>query len=379
MGLLPKEVKENAGITPYLWLVWLAYFVCHPFDRHASLLTWIVTMAGTLVFLTLYFLGFWVPGKRKLWVIAGIALLGILFTPSNWGATGFFVYAAAFAGFCGSIQFAISILLVLEACLSLTLWTAHLPLELWVSMTFLIAAIGGMNIQKAKQIAAYCKLRLAHEEIEHLAKTAERERIARDMHDVLGHTLSVIILKSELASRLADKDPPRAAQEIRDVERISREALAEVRKALKGYRAAGLDAEIAQARATLETAGVKVVASASQVNGNRGSSVILNPSDLRLSSAQEGVLALVIREAVTNILRHSKATECSLRLEQCDSSCTLQIADNGCGSNGAEGEGLRGMRQRVEILGGSLQRKTSPGTTLTITLPRTAIQSNGAR
>lgn len=377
MRLLPKDVRDHAGIAPYLWLVWISYFVADPAFHHASILTWVITLAATLVFLTLYFLGFWVRGKRKLWVIAGIALFGILFTPSNWGATGFFVYAAAFAGFCGSVQLAISILLVLEACLSLTLWAFHLPLEIWVSMTFLIAAIGGMNIQKAKQIAADCKLRLAHEEIEHLAKTAERERIARDMHDVLGHTLSVIILKSELASRLSDKDPPRAAQEIRDVERISREALAEVRKALKGYRAAGLDAEIAQARATLETAGIKVEASANHIDRGYASSILLNPSDLKLHSAQEGVLALVIREAVTNILRHSQATECSLRLEQSDAACTLEIADNGCGSNGIEGEGLRGMRQRIEMLGGSLQRKTSPGTTLTITLPRTAIKSNG--
>ena len=379
MRLLPKDVRAEAGVTPYLWLVWVSYFVANPAFHRSSTLTWVVTLAATCVFFTLYFLGFWLRGKRRLWVIAGIALLGVLFTPSNLGATGFFVYAAAFAGFCGSIQLALSILLVLEAILSLMVWAFHLPLELWVSMTFLIAAIGGMNIQKAKQIAANCKLRLAQDEIEHLAKTAERERIARDMHDVLGHTLSVIILKSELASRLADKDPPRAAQEIRDVERISREALAEVRKALKGYRAAGLDAEIAQARATLETAGIKVLASASHVDGGYATSIILNPSDLKLSSAQEGVLALVIREAVTNILRHSRATECSLRLEQSEAACMLEIADNGCGSNGVEGEGLRGMRQRIEMLGGSLQRKTSPGTTLTITLPRTAIKPNGVQ
>ena len=366
MRLLPKEVKADAGWTPYIWLVWLSYFVVNPAFHTFSISRWVSTLAATLVFLALYFLGFWIRGTRKLWVIAGIALLGIVFTPWNWGATGFFVYAAAFAGFCGGTQLAIAILLVLEASLSIVLWASHCPLELWVSMSFLIAAIGGMNIQKAKQIVANCRLRLAHEEIEHLAKTAERERIARDLHDVLGHTLSVIILKSELASRLADKDPPRAFHEIRDVERISREALAEVRSALKGYRAAGLDAEIAQARATLETAGIKVQASAPFRN-------------LELGSAQEGVLALVIREAVTNILRHSQATECGVRLSHSDGVCTLEIADNGCGGNGAEGEGLKGMRQRVEMLGGSLQRKTNPGTTLTITLPRTAIKSNGVQ
>src|SRR5258708_13782744 len=98
---------------------------------------------------------------------------------------------------------------------------------------------------------------MAQDEIEHLAKAAERERIARDLHDVLGHTLSLIILKSELASKLADKDPERAIEEIRDVERISREALAEVRQAVKGYRSSGLDNEFRHAGETLRTAGIR--------------------------------------------------------------------------------------------------------------------------
>jgi two-component system, NarL family, sensor histidine kinase DesK len=365
MRLLPQRIKTEVGWMPYVWLVWLSYFVVEPFLNRPSIGRWLEMLAELCVFLVLYFLGYWLDGKSKLWVIAGITLLAMVLTPRNWGASSFFVYAAAFAGFCGETELAIAVLLLLEASASVIMWAFHMPLELWVSTSFLIAAIGAMNIQHAKRIAANNRLRLAHEEIEHLAKTAERERIARDLHDVLGHTLSVIILKSELASRLADKDTPRAIQEIRDVERISREALAEVRSALKGYRAAGLDAEIAQARATLETAGIKVQASAS--------------GRLELSSAQEGVLALVIREAVTNILRHSQATECNLRLLQSNGVCTLEVADNGCGSNGVEGEGIKGMRQRVETLGGNLQRTTAPGTTLTITLPRTTINPNGVQ
>jgi two-component system, NarL family, sensor histidine kinase DesK len=364
MRLLPKEVKAETGWMPYIWLVWMSYFICDPAFHQRSIARWAVMLAGASIFLVLYFWGFWLKGKRKLWAIASITILAMGLTPYNWGASAFFVYAAAFAGFCGGTESAIAILLALEACASAIIWAFHMPLGLWVSTSFLIAAIGGMNIQHAKRIAANCRLRLAQEEIEHLAKTAERERIARDLHDVLGHTLSVIILKSELASRMVDKDLPRAIQEIRDVERISREALAEVRSALKGYRAAGLNAEMAQARATLETAGIKVQACSSQLD---------------LNAAQEGVLALVMREAVTNVLRHSKATECSLRLAQANGCCTLEIADNGCGSSDVEGEGLKGMRQRVEMLGGSLQRKTSPSTTLIVTVPRTSIQSNGTQ
>jgi two-component system sensor histidine kinase DesK len=349
---------------PYVWLVWLSYFVCDPALHPRSMTRWVEMLVGIVIFLALYFWGFWLKERRKLWAIASITILAVVFLPLNWGASAFFVYAAAFAGFCGGTELAIAILLALEACASVIIWPFHLPLGLWVSTSFLIAAVGAMNIQHAKRIAANCRLRMAQEEIEHLAKTAERERIARDLHDVLGHTLSVIILKSELASKLADKDPPRAIHEIRDVERISREALAEVRSALKGYRAAGLNAEMAQARATLETAGIKVQACSSQLD---------------LNAAQEGVLALVMREAVTNILRHSKATECNLRLAQANGCCTLEIADNGCGSTEVEGEGLKGMRQRVEMLGGSLRRTTSPGTTLVVTVPRSAIQPNGTQ
>ena len=104
--------------------------------------------------------------------------------------------------------------------------------------------IGIGNIFFAQRNRSNYKLRMAQEEIEHLAKVAERERIARDLHDVLGHTLSVIILKSELAGKLMDKDPERAKSEIRDVEQTSRQALAEVRQTIRGYRVQSLCEEI---------------------------------------------------------------------------------------------------------------------------------------
>jgi len=364
MRLLPKHLQSTVGWMPYVWLFWLGFLLLFECLHRPSVRIWVGAGVVSCIFLPLYFLGYWLEGKRKLWVIVPFVLMGgglVTFSPE---AFVFFIYAGAFAGFSGETGFAVSILGALVAIMGVQAWVLHLPLMAWVPFAVFTAVIGAANMQYAQRVKANARLRLAHEEIEHLAKTAERERIARDLHDVLGHTLSVIILKSELASRMVDKDLPRAAQEIRDVERISRDALAEVRRALKGYRAAGLDAEIAQARATLETAGIKV-----QASSNR----------LDLSPAQEGVLALVIREAVTNILRHSQATECGLRLLQSDGVCSLEIADNGCGSNGAEGEGLKGMRQRVETLGGNVQRKTSPGTTLTITLPRSAIQTNGVQ
>ena len=204
---------------------------------------------------------------------------------------------------------------------------------------------------------------MAKEEIEHLAKVAERERIARDLHDVLGHTLSVIILKSELAGKLIDRDPQRAKAEIADVERTSREALSEVRSTIRGYRAHNLDAELAQAKATLETAGV---------------SVKTESAEIALTPAQESVVALIVREAVTNVVRHAQARNCSLRLAPLNGRCLLEVQDDGRGGSQDEGNGLRGMRERIEALGGTLKRETGGGTRLSIQFPLTPAKANGS-
>lgn len=198
------------------------------------------------------------------------------------------------------------------------------------------------------------RLRLAQDEVERLAKVAERERIARDVHDVLGHTLSLIVLKSELAARLAERDVGRAADEIRDVERIARDSLAELRQAIAGYRAAGIPAELERARSTLETAGIRVECDADAV---------------ALTPEQEGVLALAIREAVTNVVRHARARSCRLQLRQSGRECTFEIQDDGRNPAGGEGFGLAGMRERVEALGGSLVRDLANGTKLVLTMP----------
>jgi two-component system sensor histidine kinase DesK len=202
----------------------------------------------------------------------------------------------------------------------------------------------------------FCQLQAANAEIEHLAKVAERERIARDLHDVLGHTLSVIILKSELAGKLIDHDPERAKAEMADVEQTSRAALADVRSTIRGYRAHSLEAELKQAKATLETAGVIVKSESEEV---------------RLTPAQESVVALVVREAVTNVVRHARARNCHLRLIPVNGNCRIEIHDDGRGGGAVEGNGLRGMRERIEALGGTLQRENSVGTRLSIEFPLT--------
>jgi two-component system sensor histidine kinase DesK len=184
---------------------------------------------------------------------------------------------------------------------------------------------------------------------------AERERIARDLHDVLGHTLSVIVLKAELAGRLLGKDNARAASEIADVEKTARTALAEVREAIGGYRTKGLQAEVEQARRTLDAAGV-----------------LLECGDTppQMAASEETVLSLAVREAVTNIVRHAGATLCTMQFaESGDGFRALIVADNGRGAGGGEGNGLRGMRERVQALGGRFRVESSSGTRVVIELP----------
>lgn len=352
MRLLPDN--KDIGWTPYLWLVYLSSLPISTMLMKAGPMRWTLTIVGMIAFLALYFWGWWISGRRLLWVIAGITLLAVLFAPINPGAISYFIYAGSFAGRAGEPKVGARILLGILAVIAIVTLIFHLAFFFWFISGLFTLIIGAGNIHFAQRHRDNRKLLHAQEEVEHMARIAERERIARDLHDVLGHTLSLIVLKSQLASRLAEKDPKRAAQEIQDVERISRDALAQVRSTIRGYHSRSLKAEVDQARATLESVGVKLESSVDAPN---------------LPPAQEGVLALALREAVTNVIRHSGASTCRLSLQQTGSGCRLEIRDDGRGTTAPEGMGLSGMRQRVEALGGTLRRDLSAGTTLTITLP----------
>lgn len=353
MRLLPKNCEHPWAIYSALYF---GFFFIDPIESHVSLLRWFFIALGTIAFLLLYFGIFWVSNRQALAHLAALVLLGVLFTPYNGGADTFFIFAVACAPFIVDTELgAIKILIAVELCVILTWWAFHQSVWFLIFGGGLSLVVGSSNIHFAQRNRANKKLLRAQEEIEQLAKVAERERIARDLHDVLGHTLSVIILKSELAGKLLDRDPGRAGNEIREVEQISRQALADVRDAIRGYRSQGLAAELARAKSTLETAGLTVQCDAS--------------TTMKIPAVQESVLSLAVREAVTNVVRHAQARTCRMRLEQQNGNCRLEIKDDGRGGSYAEGNGLRGMRERVEMLGGTLDRNTEAGTTLTITLP----------
>jgi two-component system, NarL family, sensor histidine kinase DesK len=353
MRLLPDD--PEIGWTPYAWLIYLTSFLIWPVLRSASLREWALTAAGTAIFLVLYFWGHWLEGRKILWAAGGILLLGVLFVPWNPGAGTFFIYAASFIADAVPPRFAWGLLGVLLAILALETPLAHLSPYAWAPAAVFSLVIGSICIHGSEVKRVNARLRMAQEEVERLAKTAERERIARDLHDVLGHTLSLITLKSELAGKLLDRDPERAGREIREVERISREALHEVRTAIAGYRSEGLQAEMGRARLALESAGVRLEYFTEAVE---------------LDSGQETVLALALRESVTNVVRHAAARSCRITLEQRAGETRLEVDDDGRGGSAPEGIGLASMRERVEGLGGTLERSAASGTTLRIVLPR---------
>lgn len=347
---------KDHGWSPLLWVLYLGFFFVDPILSHPSWKIWLADGIGAAIFLVLYLGLFTIENPFALGHIAGMVVLGIAFMRINGGACTFFIYAAAMLPFCVETQAAAAVgLAIVGGVGAITGWALHINnWSLFYSALFPVI-IGAGNTFFAERNRMNRKLRKANEEVEHLAKVAERERIARDLHDVLGHTLSVITLKSELAGKLLERDPERAKKEIHEVEEISRQALSDVRDAIRGYRSKGLAAEIAQAKSTLETAGLTVQCDAS--------------TSMKIPAMQESVLSLAVREAVTNVVRHAQASSCRMRLEQQNGACRLEIHDDGQGFSTMEGNGLRGMRERVEMLGGTLVRTNRSGTMLIITLP----------
>jgi len=356
IGSLDVGTQSNSG---YIWLAYSVFFLIDPVMSHSRRL-WIESGIIYAIFLVTFVSYMRARTTRQRHgLIVAFYVLGVASFPINAGGSSFFIYSAAFLPFVvASVPIVAAIIIAQTLGLVVEGLLLHInPIALTLT-TFIMCIVGASNTFIARQKRADTKLRMAHEEIEQLAAVAERERIARDLHDVLGHTLSVIVLKAELAGRLIDRDPQRAAQEIADVEKTARTALSEVREAIGGYRSQGLPAEMELARKTLQAAGVSLACE--------------SPLP-QLHAAEETVLCLAVREAVTNIVRHAQATHCRMRFTASgDGYHSLLITDDGTNPKLHEGNGLRGMRERVQSVGGRLSITTDPGVTLLIELPQTA-------
>lgn len=206
---------------------------------------------------------------------------------------------------------------------------------------------------------SYTQLVAAREQLAQLAVTEERLRFARDLHDLLGQSLSVLVLKSELVSKQLPPDTDEATRhEVRDIAQVARKSLNDVRDAVAGYRLPTLQAEISSARTALRAAGIGML-----VQDDLGA----------VPPEQDGVLAWCLREAVTNVVKHSGAKKCEVHLSTENGSAHLEVVDDGRGATSFDGgSGLAGMRERVELVGGALKLgpENGGGLRVLVTVPR---------
>jgi two-component system sensor histidine kinase DesK len=210
-----------------------------------------------------------------------------------------------------------------------------------------IVSIGAMMAAFGRQIRVNTELRAAREELARLAVTEERLRIARDLHDLLGHTLSVISLKTELAAKLVERDPRRAATELGEVQTVTRHALTEVREAVHGYRQLALDDALDGARSALAAAGIELQ---------------LDKSDVSLPPEVAAVLAWAVREGTTNVVRHSGARTCAIHVSADETTAAVEVEDDGSGAIAStSGSGLAGLAERAARVRGRLETGTRPG------------------
>ncbi len=354
---------EGGTTTPLrrvlcLWpLLYLAMLVLQPLsDPATGAFAWAVVAGAVVVFVPIYVIAENRDGTVRRWSPAISTVIGVLVFPVNSYAGVFLIYAAAFAGNHLSRRASTRWLIGLTALLGVIAVVSPIPFP-WRLLAFLpslcfVWIIGLACIEAVDRRRAADALRVEHARIGHLATLTERERISRDLHDLLGQTLTGIVVRSQLAQRLTRSDPAAGAAEMAEVEQAARAALTEVRATVAGWRHVALDEELTVSRDALAAAGVELL--------------VARDPDLALTPSTETALALALREAVTNVVRHAHAGSCAVALRRAGENVLLEVTDDGVGGGAREGTGLTGMRERIAALGGDVHRG---GTALTVAVP----------
>ena len=356
----PSQLAQPGRLGPLFAAVWL-FFLLDPLStgwEHRDELTGVLGAVATIAFAVLY-MALWIrmrtdrhrlveepPLRFTVPYLAGLAALGVLMVACL-GETGLasVVYLAVACVMVLPMRIAaVAVVVLVVGSVSLSSaagWGSQLGLAFGTLAASV--AVFGLRLVMRRNI----QLLLAEQENAQLAVENERTRFARDLHDILGHSLTVITVKAELAQRLFDIDPDRARAEIADLERLSRDALSDVRRAVEGYRELTLPGELARARTALAAAEIeaRLPGSADDV-----------PTELR------ELFAWTVREGVTNVIRHSGARTCEVRL----SPTCAEVRDDGTGAGGGAhaggGHGLAGLRERASAVGATVvTRSLEPG------------------
>ena len=356
----PPREKSWRGYAVWTNLIYLGIPVFQPaFDPGAGWEGWLLYGAMLAVFVPLYVAEMLRPRNTRGQFLIPVVVLGAVTTPFNPGMAVLFVYAAAAAGITEQPRIAFRWFVGLTVLVGVftVVSTVPMPWRVWTLLpnVLFIWVIGLIQMESGARERDAADLRIRNAHIEHLATMTERERIARDLHDLLGHSLTAVIVRAQLVQGLACAEPGRAGKEAAEIETTAREALQEVRSAVRGWRLATLEGELESARGMLDSVNVALT--------------VHRDAELALVSSTEHELALAAREALTNVARHAGASTCHVRIDSAGDDLRMVIADNGSGGAVPDGNGLRGVRERVVALGGSMSRDGSVGTTITVSLP----------
>ncbi|MBW8823189.1 MAG: sensor histidine kinase [Xanthomonadales bacterium] len=342
-----------------LWSSWL--FITPLFEKQGYDLRWLlITLASYPLFVFLYAKSCTSSCRHSGWY--ALTLLAMAFVSMPWyvGSVTYFMFGCIMlgAGRLRPLHYGATLLLANVAYLSEGWWVGY-PWQslVWLPITTIII---GVLIQVERiNTRTNAELALSHAEVRRVAAFAERERIGRDLHDLLGHTLSMVALKADLAGKLVERDPAGAQREIAEVARIARDTLSEVRATVTNMRNAVLVAELASAKVLLNADNILLAAHIDEI--------VLKPD-------AESALAMSLREAITNVQRHAGARHVEVKLQRDGKGVAMEIRDDGRGGQLRAGNGLTGMRERLEAHGGSLEllvksERSDRGTTLVARLP----------
>ena len=343
------------------WLICLLFPISTLVQLHLMPLHLVLAVAGLAVFVISYTWVMWShpvlgavrsPTKgQSLILLAGLTLLVLVLTLA-YGSAFLWLYVgvSAIAGVTLSVWRAFWVVIALTL---LTLFTSvgmsgGIATSDWLHIIPLVLLVRGLGLDMtglARLSSALREVHGARKELARLAVIEERLRVARDLHDLLGHSLSLVVLKSELARRVAEQDPQRAVQEIGEVERVARQSLHEVREAVAGYRQPSLESELNGAKQLLDAAGISC-----RIEHMAG---ILPP-------AIDAVMAWTVREGVTNIIRHSRARHCTICVTCESGSARAEITNDGEWRKDRialdkVGSGLAGLTERVSAYGGQME------------------------
>jgi two-component system sensor histidine kinase DesK len=354
----------------YIWLVYLIYPVYSIFQRTVDEM--IVGFTIIVVFAVIYIYSFRNRKGRFLCIIVQMAIVGFFsyFYDQNFVFMAF--YPSPLIGMLVDVRQIITSIAGLLALFGFIGWHYNLftnpneMLQLLPAFLMMLLLPIALRIGRRSQELRE-KLNLANEEIARLSKNEERQRISRDLHDTLGHTLSLITLKSELAEKLIVKSPERAVQEVKDIQATSRAALKQVRELVSGMNVVTVRDEIVHAKQILAAAGMVL-----EMKGDFG--------DVVSAPLVDNILGMCLRESITNVVKHSRAKMCSVDWVEEAGGYKLTVADNGIGadteecSSDASKNGLKGMGERLKLVEGELHFESAKGhgTRVTFTVPRVA-------